>query len=58
MPVEFVLSILGIAKPSLASLLVQLFHGEAGITALCIWKERFFHFRSVVQVCWGAWRIG
>lgn len=41
MSVEFVLSILGIAKPSLASLLVRLFHREAGKTALCIWKERF-----------------
>lgn len=41
MSVEFVLSILGIAKPSLASLLVRLFHREAGKTAFCIWKERF-----------------
>lgn len=43
MPVEFVLLILGIAKPSLASLPVQLFHREGGVTVLCIWKEHFFH---------------
>ena len=54
MPVEIVLLILGIAKPSLASLPVQLFHREAGITVLCIWKEHFFHFTSSVQVCQGA----
>lgn len=43
MPVEFVLLILGIAKPSLASLLVQLFHREGGVTVLHIWKEHFLH---------------
>lgn len=54
MTVEFALLVLGIAKPSLARLSVQLFHREAGITVLCTWKEHFFHFTSSVQVCQGA----
>lgn len=36
MPVNFVLFILGIAKPPLAN---QLLYGEAGITVLSIWKK-------------------
>jgi len=57
MPVEFVLFILAIAKPPLAS---QLFYREAGVTVLSIWKKYFFSISYLLsaKVCQGAWRVG